>query len=287
LERAGSLGLAVATVLNISADHLDRHGSMPRYHQAKHRIFRGCRKAVINRDDPLTVPLIADDVEQLAWTLGSPALSGRGQADFGLAEIDGRECLCHGFDPLMPVAELAMPGRHNVANALAALALGYAAGLPLVSMCDTLRRFTGLPHRCERVATVDGVHFVDDSKGTNVGASEAALRGLGLDRNIILIAGGQGKGADFSQLRPAVEKHCKHLILIGEDAPLIKQALSDAAPVTLCDTLEEAVEVAAGKAEQGDTVLLSPACASFDMFTGYVARGQAFTAAVKSLGGAA
>ena len=284
LERAGSLGLAVATVLNVSADHLDRHGSMPRYHQAKHRIFRGCHKAVINRDDPLTVPLVADDVEQIAWTLGHPAMGRPGQADFGLAEVEGQECLCHGFDLLLPTSELAMPGRHNVANALAALALGYAAGIPLAPMCNTLRTFTGLPHRCELVATVGGVHYVDDSKGTNVGATDAALRGLGADRNILLIAGGQGKGADFSQLRPAVEKHCKQLILIGEDGPLIWKALRDVAPIILCDTLEEAVEVAAAGAKPGDTVLLSPACASFDMFSGFVARGQAFSAAVKQLG---
>lgn len=286
LERAGPLGLAVATVLNVSEDHLDRHGSMPRYHQAKHRIFRGCRKAVINRDDPLTVPLVADDVEQVAWTMGSPGMGRPGQAEFGLVDVEGQECLCHGFDVLMPVAELAMPGRHGVANALAALALGHASGLPLGAMCNTLRSFTGLPHRCELVATIGGIYFVDDSKGTNVGATEAALSGLGADRNILLIAGGQGKGADFSQLRPAVEKHCKQLILIGEDAPLIMQALADAAPVTFCGSLEEAVEVAAAGALPGDTVLLSPACASFDMFSGFIARGQAFAESVKNLGGA-
>jgi UDP-N-acetylmuramoylalanine--D-glutamate ligase len=287
LERAGQLGLAVATVLNISADHLDRHGNMPRYHQAKHRIFRGCQKAVVNHDDPLTVPLVAESVELVGWTLARPGIGLPGEADFGLAEVGGQECLCHGFEALLPVAELAMPGRHNVANALAALALGHAAGLPVSSMCKTLRVFTGLPHRCELVATIDGVQFVDDSKGTNVGATEAALRGLGFDRNILLIAGGQGKGADFSSLRSVVEEHCKQLLLIGEDAPLIAQALEGAAPTRLCDSLEQAVEVAAVTAKSGDTVLLSPACASFDMFSGFVARGQAFAAAVRNLGGVA
>jgi UDP-N-acetylmuramoylalanine--D-glutamate ligase len=287
LERAGTLGFAVATVLNVSADHLDRHGSMPRYHQAKHRVFRGCQKAVINRDDPLTVPLVAEDVALIAWTMGRPALGRPGQADFGLMEVEGQVCLCHGFDVLMPVTELAMPGGHNVANALAALALGYAADLPLAPMCETLRNFTGLPHRCELVASIDGVRFVDDSKGTNIGATQAALSGLGTGRNILLIAGGQGKGADFTQLRPVVEEHCKQLILIGEDAPLIEQALTGVAPVTFCNSMEEAVAVAAAGAGPGDTVLLSPACASFDMFSGFVARGQAFAAAVIALGGAA
>lgn len=282
LERAGTLGLSVATVLNVSADHLDRHGSMPRYHQAKHRIFRGCKKAVVNRDDPLTMPLVADDVEIVGWTMATPGMS-----DFGLVEAQGREYFCHGFERLLPLAELAMPGRHNVANALAALALGYAADIPLSSMCETLRSFRGLPHRCEQVASIKGVDYVDDSKGTNVGATEAALTGLGGCRDIVLIAGGQGKGADFSQLRPAVERHCKQLVLIGEDAPLIQQALADAAPVTLCTSLEEAVQAAAAAAEPGDTVLLSPACASFDMFPGFVARGQAFAAAVHRLGGVA
>lgn len=287
LERSGTLGLAVAAVLNVTADHLDRHGSMPRYHQAKHRIFRGCRKAVVNRGDPLTVPLVGADVELLGWTMGRPDLGRPGQEDFGLVEAGGRECLGHGFDVLMPVAELAMPGRHNVANALAALALGHAAGLPLSAMCETLRHFRGLPHRCELVETIGGVRFVDDSKGTNVGATEAALTGLGGHRDILLIAGGQGKGADFSQLRASVAEHCKQVILIGEDAPRLRQALAEAAPVTSCGSMEEAVQVAAATASPGDTVLLSPACASFDMFSGYAERGRVFAAAVRELGGAA
>ena len=287
LERAGTLGLAVAAVLNVSADHLDRHGSMPRYHQAKHRIFRGCRKAVVNRDDPLTVPLVADDVELIGWTMGRPAMGRPGQEDFGLVKVDDRECLCRGLDVLMPADELAMPGRHNVANALAALALGYAAGLSLPAMCKTLHTFRGLPHRCELVATIGGVRFVDDSKGTNVGATEAALTGLGGHRDILLIAGGQGKGADFSQLRSAVAKHCKQVFLIGEDAPLLQSALADAAPVTACQSMAAAVEAAAAAARPGETVLLSPACASFDMFSGFAERGRVFAAAVRGLGGAA
>ena len=213
LERAGDLKLAVATVLNVSPDHLDRHGSMPRYHQAKHRIFRGCKKAVVNRDDPLTIPLVGPGVEVISWRMGKPELDG-----FGLAEVDGQEYLCHGFDPLLPSRELGLVGRHNVANALAALALGHGAGMPSAGMVATLRNFRGLPHRCQQVAEIAGVSYVNDSKGTNIGATIAALNGMGRDRNIVLIAGGQGKGADFSQLRDAVAKHCKLLVLLGEGA---------------------------------------------------------------------
>jgi UDP-N-acetylmuramoylalanine--D-glutamate ligase len=170
-----------------------------------------------------------------------------------------------------------------VANALAALALGYSVGLPLAAMTTTLQTFKGLPHRCELVAQHEGVRYVNDSKGTNVGSVEAALRGLGGERDIILIAGGQGKGADFSQLQQAVTQHCKALVLIGEDASLLQQVLHASAPVTLASSMEEAVTIAVAAASFGDTVLLSPACASFDMFTGYVHRGEAFRNAVEQL----
>lgn len=280
LERAGELGLAVATVLNVSADHLDRHGSMPRYHQAKHRIFRGCQRAVMNRDDPLTVPLLAPGVQAISWGMGEPDLQ-----QFGLRVIDGEEQLCRGFQALLPSAAIAMPGRHNVANALAALALGYSAGLAVESMVRTLLHFSGLPHRCELVAERAGVRYVNDSKGTNVGATEAALAGLGGDRDIVLIAGGQAKGAEFSALAPLVARHCKQLVLIGEDASLLAEALSASAPVLMAGDMAAAVAAAADFAVAGDTVLLSPACASFDMFSGYVARGEAFCNAVQQLPG--
>lgn len=278
LERAGDLKLEVATVLNISPDHLDRHGSMPRYHQAKHRIFRGCRKAVVNRDDPLTIPLVGPDVEVISWRMGKPELEG-----FGLSEVEGEETLCHGFTPLLPSRELGLVGRHNVANALAALALGHAAGLPLASMVVTLRQFRGLPHRCQKVAELEGVSYVNDSKGTNIGATIAALHGMGRGRNILLIAGGQGKGADFAQLQPAVARHCKLVLLLGEDAPALQAALEHSAPVTRVASMEEAVTVAAAQAAAGDVVLLSPACASFDMYTGYANRGEVFSRAVTQL----
>lgn len=280
LERAGRLDLEVATVLNISADHLDRHGSMPTYHQAKHRVFRGCRKAVVNRGDALTIPLLASDVEVISWRMAEPELGG-----FGLRQIEGVEQLCYDFEPLLPVAELVMAGRHNVANALAALAVGYGAGLPLDAMAATLRQFRGLQHRCEQIAEINGVRFVNDSKGTNVGATVAALSGLGHERDIVLIAGGQGKGADFSQLRAAVARHCKLLVLIGEDAGLMQQALGDSVPAVIEPSMGNAVMTAAASAAPGDCVLLSPACASFDMFSGYVERGEAFCAAVSQLSG--
>jgi UDP-N-acetylmuramoylalanine--D-glutamate ligase len=278
LERAGELKLAVAAVLNITPDHLDRHGSMPRYHQAKHRIFRGAHTAVVNHDDPLTIPLVAPDVEIVSWRMGKPELEG-----FGLAQIDGAEHLCHGFDPVMCTSELGLAGRHNVANALAALAIGHAAGLPLNTMAATLRQFRGLPHRCEAVAEIAGVRYINDSKGTNVGAAVAALNGIGTGGNIVLIAGGQGKGADFSKLRSAVSAQCKAVILIGEDAPALEQALAGAAPLLMSNSLEQAVSMAASQADAGDSVLLSPACASFDMFTGYIQRGEAFCHAVEQL----
>jgi len=278
LERAGELGLEVATVLNVSPDHLDRHGSMPRYHQAKHRIFRGCHKAVVNRDDPLTIPLVAPEVEVISWRMGEPELGG-----FGLRQVEGQETLCHGFDSILPSSKLGLAGRHNVANALVALALGHAVGIPLESMAVTLQQFSGLPHRCQQVAEIEGVSYVNDSKGTNVGATLAALNGLAAGRNIVLIAGGQGKGADFNQLRSAVASHCKAVILLGEDAEKMQAALQDHAPVSRAASMEEAVSAAASQSSAGDVVLLSPACASFDMFTGYVERGEVFCQAVERL----
>ena len=232
----------------------------------------------MNRDDPLTVPLLSADVQVVSWCMAEPEAGS-----FGLRQEDGVEYLSHGNDLLMPTADLNLAGRHNVANSLAALALGYCAGLPVDSMLSTLRTFRGLPHRCERVADIDGVRYVNDSKGTNVGATEAALGGLGGDRNVLLIAGGQGKGADFTPLQPVVAHHCKHLVLIGEDAAALERALAASAPLTRAASMGEAVALAAALAAPGDCVLLSPACASFDMFSGYVERGTAFCAAVELL----
>ena len=279
LERAGSLGLAVAAVLNITPDHLDRHGSMPRYHQAKHKIFRGCHKAVINRGDPLTIPLVDDDVDVISWRMGEPELNG-----FGLRTLDGVEQLCRGFEPLLPVAELGLAGRHNVANALASLAIGYAAGLPLPAMLAALIEFAGLEHRSQRVAVINGITYINDSKATNVGATQAALEGLGDDKNLWLLAGGVGKGADFGALRQSVQRHCRGVILFGEAAPELAAVFEGSVPVMQVQSLAEAVSSAAEQAAPGDAVLLSPACASFDMFAGYEARGEAFCQLVQAIG---
>lgn len=280
LERADRLGLSVAAILNVSVDHIDRHGSLLGYQRAKHRIFAGCQKIVVNRDDPRTIPLVSPDIEVISWRMGAPEPGG-----FGLRVTAGEECLCFEDVALLPCSELALVGRHNIANALAALALGYGAGLPTSAMVSCLRSFKGLPHRCERVADIGGVRYVNDSKGTNVGATEAALGGLGGSRDIILIAGGQGKGADFTQLQQAVMQHCKLVLLMGEDAPVMQAALAASAPVLLVSSMEEAVNVAAERAVPGDTVLLSPACASFDMFRNYVERGELFRTLVNRLGG--
>jgi UDP-N-acetylmuramoylalanine--D-glutamate ligase len=276
LERAGRLDLKLATVLNISADHLDRHGSMPRYHQAKHRIFRGCQTAVVNRDDPLTVPLLEDAVKVISWGMGEPDLD-----NFGLRQIDGVEFLCRGFEPILASAALPLPGRHNIANALAALAIGHGIGLPLDAMQAGLAGFRGLPHRCQLVLEAGGVRWVNDSKGTNVGATEAALRGLGGDQDLILIAGGQAKGADFAALKQPLAAHGRLLLTIGEDAQRIEDALGDTVATRRAGSLEEAVVIALEESRDGDTVLLSPACASFDMFASYIDRGEQFSELVR------
>jgi len=275
LERAGTLGLDVATVLNVSPDHLDRHGTLPLYHQAKHRIFGGVKAVVANRTDPLTIPLLEQAADLVFWRLGEPDLD-----EFGVRTVDGQRVLCHGFDPLLPVDELRVVGEHNVANALAALALGFAAGLPAEGLVEGLRAFSGLPHRCETVMEQAGIPWINDSKATNIGATVAALRGLGGARNVVLIAGGQGKGQDFSELRAAAGEFCSRVVTLGEAARSIEVALGATVPCLRVPDLDAAVERAASLVEPGGIVLLSPACASFDMFDGFEARGDAFRHAV-------
>jgi len=281
LERAQSLNLAAATVLNVSADHLDRHGSLPAYHQAKHRIFRGARAVAVNRLDPLTQPLIDVNVPVQGWRLGEPDLH-----EFGVREVAGRRHICLGRDPLLALSDLPLAGEHNVANALAALALGSTLGLATDDLVAGLRLAKGLPHRCEPVIEQDGVRWIDDSKGTNVGATLAALQGLGGVGNVILIAGGVGKGQDFSVLADAAEQHCRRVLTLGESARDIEVVLGSRVPVQRVPSLEQAVVTAAECAQPGDVVMLSPACASFDMFDSYVARGNAFKRAVLEHAGA-
>ena len=280
LETTDQLNAEVATCLNISEDHMDRYDGLPAYHQAKHRIFRGARQVVINRDDRLSRPLVAEDLPAWSFGLGKPDFKG-----FGLFEENGEKFLAFQFDPLMPASQLRMRGAHNQSNALAALAIGHAVGLPFAPMLDVLRQFTGLPHRCQWVSERKGVSFYDDSKATNVGAALAAIDGLGSDieGRLVLIAGGDGKGADFSALHSPVARYCRDVVLLGRDAELLAAALDGAAPIHRAETMQQAVQMAAKLAQHGDSVLLSPACASLDMFANFEDRGRQFAAAVGAL----
>ena len=271
---------AIAGLLNISPDHMDRYAGLQQYHAAKHRIFLGASTVINNRQDPLTNPLLSTSVKQSSFGLNKPDLGS-----FGLLDEDGHQWLACGLEPLMPVADVAIKGTHNTANALAALALGQAAGLDMAAMLETLKTYKGLAHRCEHVATVDQVMYIDDSKGTNVGATVAALNGFGdSDRaNLILIAGGQGKGQDFAKLKKPVAQFVKLLALYGEDAAKIASELQGSSEIEQFDSLENAVAKAAASAQSGDIVLLSPACASFDMFSGFEQRGRCFQSAVKAV----
>ncbi|GAA5317775.1 MAG: UDP-N-acetylmuramoyl-L-alanine--D-glutamate ligase [Candidatus Pelagadaptatus aseana] len=276
LETIDNLGAAVATVLNVSEDHMDRYDSLMHYHRAKQKIYFGAKKVVVNRADPLTNPPLAEGVERLSFGLNAPDRHG-----FGLLNKGGQEWLAFEFKALMPASEVRMPGRHSLDNALAALALGHAAGLEMQPMLDTLKAFKGLPHRCEWVAEANGINYYNDSKGTNVGATLAALNGLAkASGKIVLIAGGVGKGADFSGLRGPLQQ-CRGLVLIGEDAGLIEAAVSGAVPIVHGVDMADAVVKAQAMAQVDDDILLSPACASFDMFSGFEARGEAFVAAVR------
>lgn len=279
LEATPKLNADVACVLNVSADHLDRYANMGAYHAAKQKVYRGASAIVANRQDPLTQPLLASGVGMLSFGLDEPDLN-----QFGLRYKDGCEYLCQGLEALLPVDALSLPGRHNVANALATLALGHAMGLPMPAMLAALQDFAGLAHRCEKLVSHKDVAYINDSKGTNVGATVAALEGLGKKSPLVLIAGGVGKGADFSELLPAVKQNCRAVVCIGEDGPRLASLLSNAGlEVSEANNMEAAVEQAAKYASTGDTVLLSPACASFDMFANFEARGDAFKKAVEAL----
>jgi UDP-N-acetylmuramoylalanine--D-glutamate ligase len=280
LETTDQLGAEVATVLNISEDHMDRYSGLPAYHLAKHRVFRGARQVVVNRQDVLTRPLIGEGLPCWTFGLNKPDFHG-----FGLREEEGEKYLAFQFENLMPVRELKIRGAHNQANALAALALGHAVGLPMDAMLSSLRSFGGLEHRCQWLRERNGVSYYDDSKATNVGAALAAIEGLGADipGKLVLVAGGDGKGADFSGLRAPVAANCRAVVLIGRDAELIAQALGDEVSLVRVATLDDAVLRCAEIAQPGDAVLLSPACASFDMFKNYEERGRLFAQAVGDL----
>ncbi|ABE50538.1 UDP-N-acetylmuramoyl-L-alanine--D-glutamate ligase [Methylobacillus flagellatus] len=278
LETTYSLAADAATVLNISADHMDRYADMQAYANAKARIFTRAGLQVLNADDAWSRGMAAEGVAQLTFGLDAP----RSAQDFGLLHDAGEAWLARGQRKLMPVADLNITGLHNAANALAALALCTVLDIDEVVALQALRDFKGLPHRVQWVADIDGVSFYDDSKGTNVGATVAALHGL--NRKLVLIAGGDGKGQDFAALRAPVAKHARAVVLIGRDAGVIADALQESGVLLeYGDTLEEAVVKAFNLADRGDAVLLSPACASLDMFRNYVHRAEVFVKAVTDL----
>ena len=284
LETTSHLNAAVAVVLNVSEDHLDRHGDMFGYHTAKHRIFQGVKKVVYNRDDSLTRPLVPDVTPMQSFGLNAPDLNQYGI----LREDDGTIWLARGRERLLKSSEMYIQGTHNVANALACLALGEAIGLPLDKMLETLKTFKGLEHRCEFVKEVQHVRYYNDSKGTNIGATLAALDGLGAaievqGGKVAIILGGQGKGQDFTALRNSLRKYAKIAVLIGEDRPVIEKAIEGTTTLLHAESLQEAVALCQQNTHVHDVVLLSPACASFDMFTGYPERGHRFVEYVNKL----
>lgn len=284
LETTSNLDAEVAVVLNLSEDHLDRHGDMMGYHTAKHRIFQGVKKVVHNRDDSLTRPLVPDSTPMQSFGLNAPDMNQYGV----LRETDGTMWLARGRERLIKSSDMYMQGTHNVANALACLALGEAIDLPLDSMLETLKTFKGLEHRCEFVKDVNGVRYYNDSKGTNIGATLAALDGLGAaieaqKGKVAIILGGQGKGQDFTALRESLSKFSKVAVLIGEDRPVIEKAIEGTTTLLHAESLAEAVALCQQRTQPNDVVLLSPACASFDMFSGYPQRGHQFVALVNEL----
>ncbi|MDB5865816.1 MAG: murD [Betaproteobacteria bacterium] len=275
LESTSSLAPDAATVLNVTEDHLDRYDGMDDYAAAKARVFQGSGVQLLNRDDLRTMSMSRAGRTVVTFGSGAP----RAEGEWG---ITGNATLAQGRNEVMAIGELPVAGLHNAVNALAAFALGAAIGLDPQAMREGLRRYRGLPHRLEKIAQVRGVTFYDDSKGTNVGATVAALKGM--SSPVVLIAGGDGKGQDFSPLAPAVAAKARAVVLIGRDAPRIEAELAGGkVPLLHARTLEEAIDIAYRASVAGDAVLLSPACASYDMFRSYVHRGEVFVQAVQAL----
>ncbi len=276
LEATHSLDLAAAVVLNVTPDHLDRYASVADYAAAKARIFARCDTAVINLDDPLVAAMPGPGQRTLSFSLRATI-----GADYAVANREGGTWLMRRGDPLLPMSAMRIRGLHNAANALAALALGEALGLQMSVMLAELQAFPGLDHRTQWIAEVAGVTYIDDSKGTNVGATIAAVAGM--EGPLVIIAGGDGKNQDFAPLAAAFRGKVHHAVLIGRDGRLVGNALRGHCSIEYCASLEEAVQAAAAAARPGDTVLLSPACASLDMFRDYTHRGAVFAQAVREL----
>lgn len=277
LERSDLLPLAAAVVLNVAPDHLDKHGTLSAYAAAKARIYARCRTAVVNRDEPGLAAGVPAGTPVAGFGLGAPAAG-----DFGVTAAAGREFLALGAEPLMPVGDLGTRGGHNVSNALAALALARALGVPMPACLAALRAFTGLPHRMQVVATQGGVTWIDDSKATNVAAAVTAIAGT--TGPLVLIAGGDGKGQSFGELAAVLRGRDAAVVCLGQDAAQIARELDGAARVELVDSLPAAVARARALARPGTTVLLAPACSSLDMFRSYEHRGRVFAAAVRGEG---
>jgi UDP-N-acetylmuramoylalanine--D-glutamate ligase len=323
LEAAGDFEPAAAAVLNVTQDHLDWHGTMDAYASAKARVFGKSGLMILNREDPLVMKMLPDPVRVKGGRMEQrPYLTFGGDmpqrpGDFGIEVVNGMAWLVRAleadetqrrrprsaqalaasqanaeeelhFQRLMPADALRIRGRHNAVNALAALALAGVAGCPLGPMLYGLREYRGEPHRVESVGVIDQVEYFDDSKGTNVGATVAALQGLGAERKLVVILGGEGKGQDFSPLAAPVSRFARAAVLIGRDAPQIRAALErTGVPLLDAGTMPEAVTVASQQARPGDAVLMSPACASFDMFRNYPHRAEVFCAAVRDIADAA
>jgi UDP-N-acetylmuramoylalanine--D-glutamate ligase len=279
LETTSSLRLKAAAVLNVSADHLDRYPSVAEYASAKSRIFAHASTVVLNADDPL-VSAMRGAANRAAPRIVTFSIERA--ADFSLLHSGTHTVLAHQGEGLLDTARMKITGLHNAANALAALALGDAVGLPMPAMLEALESFPGLPHRSQWIADVAGVRYIDDSKGTNVGATIAAVAGM--PGTLVVIAGGEGKGQDFTPLAQAFRGKVRHVVLIGKDAPALAAALKGVSTLETAASMQEAVDAATRVARrEGDTVLLSPACASFDMFRDYGHRGDVFAAAVRAL----
>jgi UDP-N-acetylmuramoylalanine--D-glutamate ligase len=308
LDAAGEFDPTAATVLNLTQDHLDWHGDMDAYAACKARVFGQSGLLILNREDPLVMKMLPAPVKAKGGKLEQRpyvtfgADMPRRPGDFGIEVVNGMTWLVRAleadetlkrrkdndqelhFQRLMPADALRIRGRHNAVNALSALALAGAAGCAIGPMLYGLREYRGEPHRVEPVGTIGGVEYFDDSKGTNVGATVAALQGLGAERKLVVILGGDGKGQDFAPLAASVARHARAAVLIGRDAPLIRAALEPGGVKLLqAESMEQAVAIAAREAQEGDAVLMSPACASFDMFRNYPHRAEVFRAAVRAV----
>jgi UDP-N-acetylmuramoylalanine--D-glutamate ligase len=275
LESTQSLRPIAAAVLNVSPDHMDRYADLRSYADAKAKIFENSETAIVNADDPLVCKMPVPSGRIVRFSVSGA------RAEYGLDEVAGVACLTCRGERLIAMSELRLPGKHNAANALAALALGDAIGLPMTDMLDTLRAFAGLPHRSQFVADIGGVRFINDSKGTNVGATLAAVTGL--PGTLVIIAGGDGKGQDFAPLAQCFAGRVRHAVLIGRDRARLARTLEGVCGISYSDDMPSAVRSAAEHAVPGDLVLLSPACASLDMFRDYADRGDQFAEAVRSL----